>query len=231
MSVSVGFPAGFHMDTLTHISMMRAQDACLRMGVPFTVAYCLGSSLVTVARNRVLHKFLQGDSSRLFWIDSDIEFTPTDFLNLLMSTSEADCACAVYPLKTDKESMVIKHADLQNFRLNKFGQVKIGGTGLGFCCVRRHVIERLVDIAPRVYDPELDTEIANVFRLDTIIDNEGRERTRGEDMAFFADLEAMGVDVWLDPKIKLGHGGHKTYRGDPLKALRLEEALKELQVA
>jgi hypothetical protein len=34
----------------------------------------------------------------------------------------------------------------------------------------------------------------------------------GEDVAFFADVRALGFKVWLDATINLGHVGAKVYR-------------------
>jgi hypothetical protein len=51
-------------------------------------------------------------------------------------------------------------------------------------------------------------EIASVFRIDAV-----NGRRRGEDIAFFSDIRALGHKVWLDTTIDLGHIGSKTYRG------------------
>jgi len=232
LSVSIGFPCGTSIPHQTTFSLLKTLDACLRARISFNISHKVGCPLVPYARSLVVHQFLKGNASRLFWIDSDMEWEPSEFMRLLALSTKVDVVCATYPTKTDDQEIFVKHPDLRTVDLHKYGLVKIHGTGLGFCCVTREVIEALVATKPRIYDPALGEEIADVFRLDTTIDNEGRTVGRGEDMAFFADLRELGCDVWLDPTIKLGHIGSKTYRTDPLKALRLESVFNpELKVA
>jgi hypothetical protein len=224
LAVDVGFPCGHDVPSLTALALVSTSILCVKTGIPFDALWVTGSSLVPVARDRVVEKFLQGKASRLFWIDSDIVWEPKDFLRLLMLTTKVDVVCAAYPLKNDSQGLVIKHPDLRTFRLNEYGLVKINGTGLGFCCMRREVVEKIAATKTKVYDASLDQWITRVFRLDVIVDDEGRACARGEDMAFFADIEELGYDVWLDPSIKLGHVGPKVYRADPQEALRLNFA-------
>jgi hypothetical protein len=42
-----------------------------------------GCSMVTTARNKVAQVFLEGKCDRLFWIDSDMVWQPSDFLRVM----------------------------------------------------------------------------------------------------------------------------------------------------
>jgi hypothetical protein len=225
LAVDIGFPCGTETPSKTTLSLLKTVMSCLKTGIPIDMAWVMGSSLAPVARDRVVDKFLQGSATRLFWIDSDIVWEPSDFVRLLMLTTEVDVVCAAYPLKDSTQNLVIKHPDLRTFHLNKYGLVKINGTGLGFCCMKREVVERIAETKPVVYDAAQDVWTRKIFRLDTITDDEGRLCGRGEDMAFFADIEELGYDVWLDPTIKLGHVGAYEYRSDPMSALGIEKLM------
>jgi hypothetical protein len=47
-------------------------------------------------------------------------------------------------------------------------------------------------------------------------------------VAFFNDVKAAGYTAWLDPSVKLGHVGSKTYMSDPIEALGLQDFAKEI---
>lgn len=222
LSVSIGLPCSSNVPCQTAFSLARTTAMLAARGVDCRIEMVAGSSLVTVARNRVVHSFLQGKLSHLFWIDSDIVWEPTDFLKLLILASQVDVVCGAYPLKNEQCPLAIQHPDLENFEINKHGLVKITGTGLGFTALTRKVVEELVATKPVIYDEAYGYEMASVFRLDTARTADGRLRGRGEDMAFFADVRELGYDVWLDPRVQLGHVGNREYRTDPVAALRLE---------
>ncbi len=218
LSVAIGFPTGATLPWPTALSLARTMHACALRGIDATIEPIVGSSIITAARSLVAHRFLQGNKTRLFWIDSDIEWEPEDFLRLLALSEHMDVVCSAYPLKRDdRNGFVVYTKGAETTEMNKFGCVKIQGTGLGFCVMSREVVEKVAATKPVIFNQGSGTEMADVFRIDTI---DGK--LRGEDMAFFDDVCALGYDVWLDPTIQLGHIGHKVYRGDLVKAFGLE---------
>jgi hypothetical protein len=221
LAVGIGFPTGQFVCARTMLSLVQATQACAARRIPTSLLAIIGSSLVTYARNRVVQSFLDTDCQYLFWIDSDIHFTSDDFLRVLLLTVDCGVVCAAYPLKTEQEQFIIKHPDLRTYAVNKYGLVKVDGVGLGFCCMKREIVEQVVATKPTLWDAVHQVEIADVFRLDTIVDADGRRCGRGEDMAFFQDIQDLGHSVWLDPKITLGHVGERVYTGDVAVALGL----------
>ena len=219
MSVCIGFPVNRDVPWPTALSLARTAHACALRGIAFDIQAVAGSSVITTARSTVVHRFLEGKSSRLFWIDSDIEWKAEDFLRMLALSSQMDVICAAYPLKRDdeKRAFVIRHPNAEQYEMNKFGCLEIYGTGLGFTVMTRKVIEQVAASKPRVLNQATDESMAEVFRLDTV---DGL--IRGEDIAFFEDIRAAGFGVWLDPTVDLGHIGQKVYRGNVVQALRLE---------
>lgn len=227
LSVDIGFPCGPNVPWQTCMSLAKTVKACAERRIQVDMACIAGSSVVTWARDKVLDTFLQGTASRLFWIDSDIVWEPADFLRLLVLSTKYDVVCAVYAQKTDEQQIVLRRDDLQTFELNPHGLLKFNGCGLGFTILTRSVAERLAASKPKVYDPAAQRSLAGVFRLDTVDRGHEHQDCRHEDIAFFADLNDLGIDVYLDPTIRLGHVGTKVYRADPIKALRLDEAFGE----
>lgn len=223
LSVDIGFPCGPNIPWQTAMSLMKTSKACAERRIPLGVACIAGSSVVTWARSKVLDTFLQGDAKYLFWIDSDIVWEPGDFLKMLALCTRYSVVCAVYAQKNEAQTIVIRHADLSTFDVNPHGLLKVDGAGLGFTVISREVAERIVESAQQVYDPAAERSIADVFRIDTVERGHENPDCRHEDVAFFADVQGLGYDVWLDPTIQLGHVGSRVYHADPMAALRADE--------
>ena len=220
LSVAIGLPTGPTIPWQTAMSIANTVRACERLKIPLTMNVIAGCSIVSIARSRVAHDFLMGSASRLFWIDSDMQWEAQDFLRLLNLSSDPSMpiVCGTYPTKRDDGiHFTLSHPDLKTFTVNKQGCVKILGAGLGFTIMTREVVEAVAATKEMVKDVVSGGQIANIFRFD-VLDGE----PRGEDMAFLADARALGYEVWLDPTLQLGHIGTKIHRGNPLKALGIE---------
>ncbi len=73
--------------------------ACAHAGM-MTMLQMRSESLITRARNRMVKVFLENEEfTHLFWIDSDITFTPDQVFRLLLA--DRDVVSGVYPLKID----------------------------------------------------------------------------------------------------------------------------------
>jgi len=97
---------------------------------------------------------------------------------------------------------------------NEWGCIPTKGLGLGFSVIARPIIENLAARAPKLRFPGVDEPIPHLFRCDSIGD-----LFRGEDVAFFSDIRALGHKVWLDPSITLSHIGSKAYTASVLDHL------------
>lgn len=229
LSVDIGFPCGPTVPFQTAMSLAKTAKACAERHIELGMACISGSSVVTMARNKVLDTFLRGTADHLFWIDSDIVWEPADFIRLLVLATKYDVVCAAYAQKKEGSPIVLWH-DLETFELNEHGLVKFHGCGLGFTAMTRDAAQKLANSRPRIYDPASEQELADVFRIDSTPRADGAPAYRGEDCAFFADLEELGYTPWLDPKVQLGHVGQKEYLSDPMKALQLDKALEGLML-
>lgn len=212
LSVFIGMPSHRDIPVETAISLIRTQYELLARRIENCIAINYGSSVVTSARNRTVDEFLKTDCNRLFWIDSDMVWEPSAFIRILALTSRLDCVMAAYRTKKDPETFIID-AD-GRIETNEYGCLPGVGTGLGFCCVRREVIERLADKAQKLIYPEGNvlaqgkSPIARIF-----YESERDGHFMGEDIAFFRDIKSIGYEVNLDPNVTLGHVGQKVFSG------------------
>lgn len=205
LSVLICTPTHRDFNVQTVCSYLETLMAARLVGVPVDFHFHV-SSLVHHSRTLAAHKFLLSSYNRLFWIDSDIVWEPLQFFALLKHTLKHDCVSGVYSRKRDKASYYVR---MQGTQRDADGLLGIDGTGLGFCCVTRPVMETLAGKAMKLTFPGEREAIPHIFRCDDV-----NGEARGEDMAFFADVESNGFRVLLDPKIEVGHIGPKVFKGD-----------------
>lgn len=213
LSVMVGMPAGRDLPAMTVKSLMGTQSLCRDVKVPFQLGMVIGSAVVQWARDEVVDLFLQSTATRLFWIDSDMVWEPEQFMRLLALSQHRDVICAAYPAKKDQPTFYVNY-DKDCLVQGDYGLLNINGIGLGFAVMSRKVVEQLAANAEKVIDDVSKRELASVFRIDS-----PKGRRRGEDMAVFSDIRALGYAVYLDPTVDLGHIGTKTYTGSIRDAL------------
>lgn len=197
-------PAHRDIPVETAVSLLRTQAELQRLGIPFELQVQKGSSLVVAARSKAAHMFLEGTCNRLFWVDSDMVWEPAAFVRLLALSTVKDVVCASYPSKCDPIRFMVSAQGI--VEADEWGCLPLDGVGLGFTCVQRHVIEKLAERAPMLRFPDVDGLVPHIFRTDS-----DGDAFRGEDMAFFADVRALGFSVNVDPSITLGHHGQKTF--------------------
>lgn len=219
VSVAIGMPVGKPIPAQTVTSLFATAYTLGRMGIRCDLLMQL-CGVIQIARDTVLNEFLTNcRADKLFWIDSDMVWTPETFLRLLAFSTKFDVVAAAYPAKIDGSTMFYVNTEGEP-TVNEYGLRTINGLGLGFAIVDRKACEHLAAKAPRVFDGVNQTDMAEVFRVDK--SEKGFRRT--EDIAFFADLRDAGFTVWCDPSIELGHVGEKEWRGRFADALELSQA-------
>ncbi len=201
-------PAHRDIPVETVASLIETQGELRERNIALEVLLTSGSSIIESARSKTAHLFLKSDKTRIFWVDSDIVWKPEAFIRLLALSTKVDVVIGAYPAKKDPIQFFVNTAGQEEVEANEFGLLPNVGTGLGFACIQRHVMQKLADKAPKLRFPDVDEPIAHIFRCDT--DN---GFFRGEDIAFWSDIRALGIPVYLDPTIELGHHGAKTFRG------------------
>jgi hypothetical protein len=212
------------------------------------ILHMRSESLITRARNKMVITFLRDESlTHLFWLDSDIEFTPQAVCRLLLA--DRDVCAGVYPMKSmnwpegglpagmtreqfeDRftqypfnpighgSEKVGAHADADGF-------VEVAEAPTGFMCIKRDVILRMMEHYPNLsYVPDgppnnPDAHLHWLF-FDCMIDPDSG-RYLSEDYAFCRRWRDMGGKVWVDPTCRLTHLGQHNYRGDLAQSLRVQ---------
>lgn len=134
---------------------------------------------------------------KLFWIDSDIEWTPEDFLTLYRS--DLDVVSGLYAVDQHGKLAVgfpnsagaITAVYSVEFMLHT-EPVEVGGVGFGFLCVKSGVFESI----PRPW--------FLIGKMKWSEDSEMRVNV-GEDYSWCGQAQRAGYKIYADPLVKLKH--------------------------
>jgi len=228
-------------------SMMRFAILCNKYDIKYTISTLANESLITRGRNTLVSFFMENkDATHLFFIDADIEFQPEDLLRQV--AYDKPIVVGAYPKKAVNWQSIVHAARtipsetpetieghssnyVVNFDFIKDADgnrtpqvqivdnlVKLKDAGTGFMCIKKEVIQQLMDAHPDlkyVNDINVDQKFEPFMYalFDTMIDPESR-RYLSEDYMFCRLWQNMGGDVYLDPRTALNHVGHYTFRGN-----------------
>lgn len=183
----------------------------------------LGNAPITDARSMCLAKAMAWGADKYVFIDSDISWTPQDFVFLVRQPVKA---CTGYytmrgdgPLKT----ITVKFLD-DNRQTDARGLMEVAGAGFGFIRFDPEVFEAMKNESCPMYAPELSEDVIEHYRdwfpfglVPSEV--EGRASRAGEDVWFCERMRKRGIPLHLDPRIQLGHHtGAERLHVDILKA-------------
>lgn len=169
-----------------------------------SIQYLNGDSLVTRARNKVVHKFLQTDYPYLLFVDNDILFTPGDIVRL-RNNNLPICGGVYFKKK-------IPYSPVSNRSLEQKGHMhKMQETGTGFLMIHREVFEKIAEAEPEHFysgdgDEEKSDSYYDYFRVGVV-----NGRYLSEDYYFCYLARRYGYDIWLDTSIYVRHVGRAIY--------------------
>lgn len=207
MRVIIGIPtADGKIAAETANALLREQIVLARAGHTMGVIYCIGCSLVTIARNDIVAGFLADGGDVLVFVDSDVAWEPGAILKLI-ETGE-DFVGGAYPHKKLPETYSVGWLTDTAVR-DERGLIEVRTLPGGFLAVRRKVFERIAaDDPARVY--QWGDAPAYAYFENPFVDG----RMVGEDCYFCLMWRKVGGKVWLVPDLVLTHiGGNPAYTG------------------
>jgi hypothetical protein len=217
-------------------SLIHLISSCGLAGHSVSFSFILNQSLITRARNTLVHNFLKTSASHLMFIDADMRFDGQDVIRMI--AANVDIICGIYPKKIINWQSVA-HAvknKVPSYQLSKHtgsfvsylpnnekeiivptGQpAEIAAGGTGFMLIERKVFEKLKPVCPEYLD-EISTprgqQTENVIEyFDTSISSE-TNRLLNEDYNFCRIWRNLGGKVHCAPWVKTAHVGTYTFEG------------------
>ena len=143
---------------------------------------------------------------RVIWIDSDIEWTPDDFLKLM--DSPHDIVSGLYQLD-DNGTVAVGYPNEsgQPTRVHKVefllhsDPVEVGSVGFGFLSVKFGVFEEL----PRPWF------LIAKMQIDRMYQGKPLKVNLGEDYSWCELAKAHGFKIYVDPTVKVKHHKETVY--------------------
>ena len=193
------------VDVYYHHSVIETIKVCAENGIDVRPLSWPGEALVQHARNALSSVVVADHSvSDVFWVDSDQEWLPEQFMRLL--SHPVDVVAAAYRKKTDDREQYTVRASTIEILPN--GLWKVDSVGTGFLRVSRKAMQAAWEQS----DPYQHSDGTNhrmVFDVG-VVDG----RLWGEDTIFCARLATCGFPIHVDPTFTVGHNGYKRYKGD-----------------
>ena len=182
----------------------------LQFGVSVKLGDVSGCSIITMARNQLVHEFLKSDATELLFIDSDVIATADDILRLMAQSGGKDITAGAYPRRSkDKNFFADLYFD-ENQDLEFDGSLmRLERVGTGFMLIQRHVIEAMVAAHPEWFYDFKGEQVCGVF------DFQNRDgRYLGEDYLFCDRAREHGFKIHIDVDISLPHVGTEAFENN-----------------
>jgi hypothetical protein len=229
---------GFYTQSIIQLSNIFSQH-----NIEVSFSFMFNESLITRARNALVHQFLKSQSTHLMFIDADIKFNPNDIL--LMIDANKDIICGIYPkkeinwntvkiamdnqvpteqLKFHTGSFVVNLVDYANTVTVPINQpVEIFNGGTGFMLIKREVFEKLGDHVPSYSNDVGDLSGAmqpaeKIKEFFTTSIEPETNRLLSEDYHFCREWRLIDGKVWAAPWVQLAHVGTYAFEGQLLQS-------------
>ena len=187
-------------------------------------------SLISLGRSLMVTAALKDkDWTHLFWIDSDVVWTPEQVHYLL--AADKDIVTGFYPAKSlplkaasgpnkIKKTLLDKYPDVDRNKIlpEKLLKEQIKEEGdfveshflaTGFMCIKRNVIEKMIEHYTDLNMSYQGETHCHLF--ETMIDKDRNNLFLGEDYSFVKRANNIGFKSYLASKITLGHVGSYEY--------------------
>jgi choline kinase len=186
-------------------SLVQTVKMAEKKGIFVHAIYTSYDSLVQRARNSLIKLAIDGKYDDLFFIDSDTEWEPDWFFNIL-SRPEPIVGGALIK-KTDKEGYTVKLLDKKLKYSEDKKLLEVDGVGTGFMKVSKFAFDKLWEIS------EEYTSEGEKHRMVVDIKIENGDLI-SEDYVLCNKWKSLGYKVWLDPTITCNHIGIKKFKGN-----------------
>ena len=238
-SVMIATPMYGGMCTGVYVQgVLRTVNKLRELKAPVFWAHIMNESLITRARNELVHWFLENKYDYLMFVDADIGFDETAVLQLL--AADKDVVCGLYPKKEIDWKQVSKAAregkdNLQDYggsfvfnmignddaETDETGCIEVRHGGTGFMLIKREVFETMKSHVKSYINDVIDLgknlNQDRIYEFFPVFIDE-QERLLSEDYAFCRKARDIGYKVYAAPWVQLGHFGTYLFEGGLLPA-------------
>lgn len=203
MKISVAIPVyDGKLPVQTAAHLFEELALARNMGDTLTIRFNPNCSNVVMGRNILAKMFLEAGEDRLFFLDSDVTWTPGAILRLCHLP--VDFVGGAYRLKKDEEEYPVRwldQPDVTGIELSdKSTLLDVGGVPGGFMSLSRDVFTKLEAAYPGRRVNHFEDDFHAYFQMPF-----HRGLLWSEDTYFCEEWHAIGGEIYLDPSLELTH--------------------------
>jgi hypothetical protein len=193
--------------SIAKFALMSAQ-----YGIEIQIGSICGCSVVSRARNLLVHDFLDTDCTDLIFIDSDTVFEPEAILRLMAWTTTRGITAGAVVTRKKQQTFVttLDTDDTGCVIMDDMGLVRAKRIGTAFMAIKRQVFLDIAKAMPEIefWDENSQQKVKSFFDFKST-----PQGYIGEDYLFCDRARAVGHEIWVDPTIRLGHLGMEEFSG------------------
>jgi len=164
------------------------------------------SALIHRNRNHLFNEAHKDNADYILFIDTDIVWNPEDIEKLI--ALDKDIVSGVYksrrPLQDIQNAYVVfgkrDDGELSVYEELPTMPFKTEAVGMGFCLIKRKVIETMIGKIPELGLP------FDFIHVDEMKQKHNEESNlAGEDISFCYRAKRAGFDVWVEPSVAVAH--------------------------
>jgi hypothetical protein len=217
-------------------SMMSFQQYLIQKKYPTTFYPITFESLIPRARNAAASNFLQSDMEYLFFVDTDITFSPQDFEKLLNLDKEVSAGVYVkkylnksklnFLAKHEKDDEILKHVEelstdfsseinIHNKKLSDSIEVEYAATG--FMLIKKSAFYKIIEKFPEIeYKNDIDGYGVSQNKFYDFFPSKINDNKKylSEDYGFCDLYKKAGGTIYCATNTNLCHIGRKAYTGN-----------------
>ena len=179
------------------------------------------------SRAELTQAFMQTEADKILFIDADMVFTPQDVIRI--ASHDVPIVAGTYvkrKMKWDDVKKAIEKGDPRfacygeyTFACNETNTIDENGLMVvkyapsGFWCIRREVIQKLIEHYPETRYNSQFHKYAYALN-DNIIDDDGTYLSN--DFSFCKRVNKCGFPIYVDMMLKLGHCGLHNFPSNPM---------------
>lgn len=205
-SLMIGIPAyDSKIDITSALNLIQVAGLAGKYGISMKVAHVSGSSILPKARNSLIARFIESECTDFLFLDTDITFQPEYIFRLMGLATSKDIVGGIYP-KKNKDSelavdLIYSHTGSPIVE-PEYGLYEAQHIPTGFMLFRRHVIEKMMEAYPDLMYAEKSEQLVCYALFDFQLKNQAY---CGEDYIFCQRARAIGMRIYVDPFLNLGH--------------------------
>lgn len=205
-SLMIGIPAyDSKIDVDSALNLLQLAGLAGKHQFELQIAHVSGCSILPKARNSLIAKFIESKCTDFLFLDTDVIFKAEDIVRLMGVATNKDVVAGVYPKKNKETQMavdLIYSSTASPIVEPEFNLYEAQHAATGFMLIRRHVIEKMMAAYPEL----MYADKAESLVCYSLFDFQLKDQTYyGEDYIFCQRARAIGLKIYIDPLLKLGH--------------------------